>query len=71
MADATDRAARITAAAEIIALDGLALSKKLYHHVRLGNHRRALEIAANLQRAARDVKWLMQRQHPGGKTESD
>jgi hypothetical protein len=62
MADAVDRVARFKDAALVLAEDAVDMAAKLERFVRNGNYERAEGLAAGLQRAARDAKWLMQRQ---------
>lgn len=57
-----DRVSKIRAAAEILAEDAEKLAAKLRSRISEANYEAAEQIAGNLQRAARDVKWLMQRQ---------
>lgn len=57
-----DRVSKIRDAAEILADDAEKLAAKLRSRISESNYEAAEQIAGNLQRAARDVKWLMQRQ---------
>jgi hypothetical protein len=61
MADA-DRVATFKAAAVVLSEDVKELAFKLRTNVRNGHYERAAGLAAQLQRTARDIKWLMQRQ---------
>jgi hypothetical protein len=49
-------------AALVLADDAVEAAVRLRRYVRNGNCERAEALAAGLQRAARDAKWLMQRQ---------
>jgi hypothetical protein len=62
MADSVERTGKFKDAALILADDAVDLAGKLRRYVNSGNYERAGGLAAGLQRAARDVKWLMNRQ---------
>ena len=66
MADAMEqqlgRNGKFRAAALVLADDAVSLAGKLKKCIVTGDHERAEGLAAGLQRAARDAKWLMQRQ---------
>lgn len=62
MAEQSDRVGRLRGAAEVLAEDAVKLAAKLRSRINEGEYQRAEDLAADLQRAARDVKWLMQRQ---------
>jgi hypothetical protein len=57
-----ERVAKFKDAALVLAEDAVDLAAKLRRYVRSGNYERAEGLAAGLQRAARDCKWLMARQ---------
>ena len=57
-----ERVAKFKEAALVLAEDAVDLAAKLRRYVKTGKYERAEGLAAGLQRAARDAKWLMQRQ---------
>ena len=59
------RVTKFRDAALVLADDAVEAAGKLRRYVRNGNYERAEALAAGLQRAARDAKWLMQRQPKG------
>jgi hypothetical protein len=62
MAEQADRTGRFRGAAEVLAEDAVKLASKLRSSLNEADYERAEGLASGLQRAARDVKWLMQRQ---------
>ena len=62
MADAIERVKAFKDAAAVLAEDAVSMATKLRSLVRHGQYERAESLAAGLQRAARDAKWLLQRQ---------
>jgi hypothetical protein len=67
MADSRDvvrvgRETKFRDAALVLADDASEMAAKLRKCVRGGHYERAAELAAGLQLAARDAKWLMRRQ---------
>jgi len=62
MAEVRERAVKIREVAAVLAIDAVTMARKLQSSVTKGEYQRAEDLAAGLQRAARDVKWLMQRQ---------
>ena len=64
-AEANRRVIKFKDAAVILAHDANIMAQKLKHFLGKGEYERAEGLAAGLQRVARDVKWLMQRQPKG------
>lgn len=56
-----DRVTKFRDAADVLAEDAVKMAGRLRSRIAEGQYERAEEIAVHLQRAARDVKWLMQR----------
>jgi hypothetical protein len=56
------RVTKFRDAALVLADDANQMAKNLSKYVRSGQYEQAEALAAGLQRAARDAKWLMQRQ---------
>lgn len=61
MAEGVAREAKFRDAALELADEAHATAARMLKHLRRGNARAAEESAAALQRAARDVKWLVRR----------
>jgi len=61
MADAVERVTKFRDAALVLAEDLADGSKRMQKAIRGGEYVKARQIAENVQRAARDTKWLMDR----------
>lgn len=62
MADEVGRVVKFRDAALVLADDAVDMAAKLRKCIRGGQYERAEGLAAELQRTARDSKWLMLRQ---------
>jgi hypothetical protein len=62
MADGIERVAKFRDAALVLTDDANMAAVAVRKHIRRGDYQKAESAAAELQRAARDVKWLMRRQ---------
>jgi hypothetical protein len=60
--EAAERVTKFRDAALVLCEDAVETARRLKQFVRNGHHVKAEALAADLQRAARDVKWLVRRQ---------